>query len=119
MAFNRLLGQRRHARRDLPVDRNISNPDLHGRSDQRPGFARMPIEKAFSLERGNVLHYGCLAGEAEMVLNFTRAGVIPFSRCSRWMKSRTLSLPLGQHVDIIVRSCVDRASSNEHLRVLW
>ena len=49
VALNGLLGQRRHACRDLPVDRDIGNPDLHGRSDQRTGLSRMPIEKTFSL----------------------------------------------------------------------
>src|SRR5205814_4337268 len=59
---------------DLPVDRNIGNSDLHGRCNLRPCLSRMAIEKPFSLEGGNVLHDGCLAGKAEMILNFASAG---------------------------------------------
>src|SRR5437899_959511 len=38
----------------------------------------MPIEKTLSLQRGNVLHYRCLAGKPEMILDFTRAWRHPF-----------------------------------------
>src|SRR5438105_10243576 len=73
----------------------------------------MPIEKTLSLQRGNVLHYRCLAGEPEMILDFTRAWREPFLALLALDEIENSLLPVGQHVCIILRSIAD-ASSNEH-----
>src|SRR5438046_10208399 len=73
MPFNALLRQCRHPSRNLTVNWNVGNPNLHGWRNQRSSFAREPVEKTFSLECCDVLHDGCLAGESEMVLDLASA----------------------------------------------
>ena len=102
MTFNRLLGQRRHARGNLPVNWNVRNPDLHGRSNECPSLARVSIKKAFTFQCGNVLHHRCLAGEAEMVLDFACAWGHALLALLALNKIQNASLPLGQHVGIIL-----------------
>ena len=58
----------------------------------------MPIEKTLSLQRGNVLHYRCLAGEPEMILDFTRAWRDPFLALLALDEIEDSPLPVGQHV---------------------
>src|ERR1700681_2348375 len=73
VAFNRLLRESCHARRDLPVNRYIGDTHLLHWCDERPGLARVAIQKAFPFERVDVLHHRCLTGEAEMMLDLTCA----------------------------------------------
>src|ERR1700676_483894 len=71
--FNRLLRESCHSRRDLPVNRYISDTHFLHWCDERPGLARVAVQKAFALERVDVLHHRGLTREAEMMLNFTCA----------------------------------------------
>src|SRR5205823_5028899 len=104
MAFDRLLGQSRHAGRDLAVDWDIGDSDFHRWSNQRPGFTRVPIKKAFSLQRGDVLHHRCLAGESEMILDFARARRDPLLPLLTLNKIKNAFLSLGQHAGMIAQS---------------
>ena len=97
VAFDSLLRQRRHACWNLTVDRNIGNPDLHHRRDQRASLVRMPIEKTFSLQRRDVLHYRGLAGESKVILDFTRAWRDPLLALLALDKIENSPLPLRQH----------------------
>jgi len=117
MAFNRLLSQCRHARRDLTVNWNVRNSDLHGWSNQRPRLARVPIEKPLSLQRSNVLHHRCLAGEPEVILDFARARRDPFLALLTLNKIKNAFLPLRQHVGMIAQRGGE-ASSNEQIAVI-
>ena len=103
MAFDRLLSQRRHAGRDLPVDWNVGDSDFHSWSNQRAGFARVAIEKPLSLQRSNVLHHRCLAGEPKMTLDFACAGRDPLLALLALNKIKNASLPLRQHVGMIAQ----------------
>ena len=84
-------------RRDLSIDRNVGDADfLHG-SDERAGLARMPIEKPFPLEGGDVLHDGGLAGEPKMRLDLARAWGDAFFALLVLDEFKDASLPLGEH----------------------
>ena len=56
MAFNRLFRQRRHARWDLAVDRNVRDADLLHRGNEGARFPSVAIEEPFPLQGGDVLH---------------------------------------------------------------
>ena len=60
--------------------------------------------KPFRSSAASVLHYRCLTGKAEMILDFTRAGRDPFLALLALDKIENAPLPLGQHVCIIVRA---------------
>jgi hypothetical protein len=55
----------------------------------------MPIEKTFSLQRGDVLHYRRLTGKSEMILDFTRTRGDPFLALLALDKIENAPLPLG------------------------
>jgi hypothetical protein len=76
----------------------------------------MSTEKTFSLQRGDVLHYRCLAGKPEMILDFACAGCDSFLSLLALDKIENAPLSLGQHPYIIIRTAT-KASSNEHLVV--
>ena len=61
----------------------------------------MSIEKTFAFERSDVLHDRCLAGEAEMTLNFARARCQPFLPLLVLDKIENGFLTIGQHATII------------------
>ena len=65
--------ERRHSGRNLPVNRYVGDAHLLHRRDQRAGLAGVAVQKAFPLQRVDVLHHRSLAGEAEMMLDFARA----------------------------------------------
>src|SRR4030095_6900144 len=113
MAFHHLLSQCRHSRRNLSVDRNISNSDLHRWSNQRPGFTSVPIEKTFSLECGDVLHHRRLTGEAEMVLNFPSARSDALFALLALNEIKPAFLPIREHIGQSLKTR-EKASSNEH-----
>src|SRR2546423_99032 len=92
-----LLGQRRHAGWDLPIDRDITDPDLLDWSDESAGFTGMPIKKALALKSGNVLHHGRLAGETKMTLDFARTRRDAFLALFALNKVEHTSLAIGQH----------------------
>jgi hypothetical protein len=56
---------------------------------------RVPIEKSFALECGQVLHDRSLTGEAEMLLNFPRARRDTFFALLVLDKIENASLPIG------------------------
>ncbi len=77
----------------------------------------MSIEKAFAFERGDVLHDRCLAGEAEMALDFAGAWCKPFFPLLALDKIENVFLTIGQHATMIADSD-HRASSNEQMRIV-
>ena len=97
MPFDGLLRQRGHSRGNLAVNRNVSNPDFLHRRDKRARLARMTVEKAFARERRDVLHNRSLAGEAEMLLNFARAGRHSFLALLDLDEFQDASFPFGEH----------------------
>ena len=108
MPFNALLRQRRHPSRDLTVNWNVGNPNLHGWRNQRSSFARETVEKTFSLECCDVLHDGCLAGESEMLLDFARARRDAFFSLLALNKIKDATLPVGEHPGIMLQSAGSR-----------
>ena len=98
MAFNRLLGQRGHTRWNLSINRNVGDANFLHRRNQGARLARMPIEKTFALERGNVLHDRGLAGETKMALDFARAWGNPFLALFVLNKIENVFLTVRQHV---------------------
>jgi len=98
MALDGLLGQGGHPRGNLSINRNISDPNFLHRRNQGARLARMPIEKTFALERGNVLHDRCLAGETKMALDFARAWRNPFLALFPLDKIENVFLTVRQHV---------------------
>ena len=97
MPFNRLLCKSCHSGRDLTVNRYIGYAHfLHG-GDQRPGLPRVAVQEAFALEGVDVLHHRCLAREAEMMLDFARAGRDPFFALLGLDKFQDASLSLREH----------------------
>src|SRR4029453_4436563 len=113
--FDALLSQCRHSSWNLTVNWNVGNPNLHGWRNQRSRFARMPVEKPFSLQCRDVLHHRCLAGEAEMILDFARAWRNAFLALLTLNKIKHPPLPVGQHLEMILQTAQD-ASSGEHVR---
>ena len=97
MPFNRLLRESCHSGRDLPVNRYISDTHFLHRCDERPGLVRVAVQKAFALERVDVLHHRCLAREAEMMLNFTRAWRHAFLTLLRLDEFQNASLSFREH----------------------
>ena len=95
MAFDCLFGQRRHPCRDLAINRNISNPDFHRRSNQCACLTRVAIQKTFAFERRNVLHHRCLACKTEMTLDFARARGDTFLALLALNEIENVSLALG------------------------
>ena len=92
-----MLGQCRHAGRDLSVDRDVSDPNLlHGRN-KRARLAGVTIEESFTLKGGNVLHDRRLAGETKMTLDFPRAGSDTFLPLFALNKIEHALLAIGQH----------------------
>src|SRR5256885_8725456 len=73
VSFDVLLGERRHAGRDLSVNRHVVDSLLLHWRDQGARFAGVTLKKSFFLERGDVLHRRSLAGKTKMTLNFARA----------------------------------------------
>jgi len=114
MAFDRLLGQGGHPGGNLSINRNISDANLLHRRNQGTCLARMPIEKAFALERGNVLHDRCLAGETKMTLDFARAWRNPFLALLALDKIENVFLTVRQH-GLMIAEISHRASSNEQI----
>jgi len=72
------------------------------------------IEKSFACERRNVLHDRRSAGEANMILNFTRAGSDAFLALFALNKIEYASLAIGQHLRETMQRIGASASSNEH-----
>src|SRR5215831_17969834 len=108
VAFDVLLGQRRHARRDLSIDRHIVDPHLLDRRDQRPRFAGVTLEKSFLLERGDVLHYRRLTREPKMTLDFARARRNAFLALLSLNEMKNVSLSVRQHelsIGAVPRRC--------------
>lgn len=103
MPKHRLLGQRGHTGRDLPVNRDVRDPDLLHWGNERTGFARATIQEAFALEGRDVLHDRRLAGESKMILDFARArghALLPLFALD---KIENASLAIGQHLEQRVR----------------
>ena len=98
MAFDGLLGQGGHPRGNLSINRNVGDANFLHRRNQGARLARMPIEKTFALERGNVLHDGGLAGETKMALDFARAWRDPFLALLALDKIENVFLTVRQHV---------------------
>src|SRR5690242_16314879 len=101
MPFDALFSQSRHPSRNLAVNRNIGDTNLHGRCDKCSSFARMPIDETFSLERRDVLHDGSLACKTEMVLDFARTGRDAFFALLALDKIEDAPLPFRQHAGSI------------------
>jgi hypothetical protein len=97
-----LLSQSLHSSRNLTVNWNVGNPNLHGWRNQRSRFARVPVEKTFSLQRHNVLHHRCLAGEPEMILDFARARRNAFFPLLALNEIKHASLPVGEHLEMML-----------------
>ena len=74
----------------------------------------MPIKKTLSLQRGDVLHHRRLAGEPKMTLDLARARRDAFLALLALDEIENVSLPIGQHVCIIVRTFA-KTSSNEQI----
>ena len=108
VAFDALLRQCRHPGRNLTVNWNVRNADLHGRSDQRSSFARVAVKKAFALQRRNVLHHRSLTREPEMILNFACARCESFFALLVLNKIQHVLLPFGQHEGIIFQAAGSR-----------
>src|SRR5262249_37177733 len=81
--------------------------------NQRSSFPRMPIEKPFSFQCCDVLHYRCLTGEPEMILDFARARRHSRLALLALDEIENASLSLCQHVAESLNS-FGQASSNEH-----
>ena len=97
MTKDGLLGQCRHAGRDLPINGDISDPDFLHRRDERARFAGVTIEKSFAFQSCDVLHDRGLAGETEVVLNFARARRDSFLALLGLNEIEHAFLPIGQH----------------------
>jgi hypothetical protein len=117
VTFDGLFGHRRHARWNLTVDWNIGDSDFHGWSNQRPGLTRVPVEKTFALQRRDVLHHRSLTGEAEMTLDFARAGRDAFFSLLPLDKVEYAFLPLRQHMIRIARHWRDASSNEQIMRI--
>ena len=108
VSFDVLLGQCRHAGRNLAVDRHIGDADFLDGRDQRARFAGVTLQKSFSLERGDVLHHRRLTGESKMTLDFARARSESFVALLALDKIENAFLPLRQHelsISVLVRRC--------------
>ena len=57
----------------------------------------MTLQEASAFERVDVLHHRSLAGEAEMMLDLTRAWRDPFLTLFRLDEFQDASLPLREH----------------------
>jgi hypothetical protein len=68
----------------------------------------VPIEKAFSFQRRDVLHHRRLAGEAEMILDLASARRDAFLALLALYKIKHAPLPLGQHVEMVMQMTVGR-----------
>src|SRR5205807_6554158 len=101
MTKNRLLSQRRHPGRDLPINRNVRDPNFLHWSDERTRLASVTIEKSFAFQSGDVLHDGCLARETEVVLDFACAWGDSFFALLGLNEIEHAFLPIGQHVIIL------------------
>src|SRR5690348_7479168 len=97
MAEDGLLGQRRHAGRDLSVDGDIGDADFLNGCNERARFARMAIQESFALEGGDVLHHRGLAGKTEMTLDFACAWGDAFLTLFTLNEIEHASLAIGQH----------------------
>src|SRR3984893_8313862 len=117
MAFNGLLGQGGHPRGNLSVNRNVGDANFLHRCNQSACLARMPIEKTFALERGNVLHDRCLAGETKMALDFARAWRNSFLALLALDKIENVFLTVRQHC-LMIAEINHRASSNEQMLLI-
>ena len=99
MTKDSLLGQCRHAGRDLPINGDISDPNFLHRGDERARFAGVTIEKSFAFQGCDVLHDRGLAGETEVVLNFARARRDSFLALLGLNEIEYAFLPIGQHTE--------------------
>ncbi len=97
MAFDILLSQRRHAGRNLSVNRDVVDPDFLDRRDQRARFASVTLKKSFLLERGDVLHHRRLTGEPKMALDLARARGDAFFALLALNEIENLSLAIRKH----------------------
>ena len=98
MAFDGLLGQGGHPRGNLSINRDVGDAHFLHWSNQGARLARMPIEKTFALERGNVLHDRGLACETKMALDFARAWCNSFLALLALDKIENVFLTVRQHV---------------------
>src|SRR5207302_4466794 len=105
---------RRHAGRDLAVNRNVVDTLLLHRSDQRARFAGVTLEKSFFLERADVLHDRSLAREMKMTLDLARARSESVLALFALDEIENLFLALSQH-ELSIAAMNSDASSNEHL----
>src|SRR6266487_2929293 len=115
MSFDRLLGQCGHAGWNLSINRDVGNADFLDWCNQSARLTCMSIKKTFAFECGDVLHDRCLAGEAEMTLNFAGARCDPFFPLLVLDKIENVFLTIGQHA-IMMAAHDNRASSNEQMR---
>src|SRR5882757_4017049 len=97
MSFNRLLRQRCHPRRNLPVNRYVGDPYFLYRCNECPCLACVAVEEAFARQCLDVLHHRCLAREAEMMLDFPRAWRHPFFTLLRLDEFQNASLSFREH----------------------
>jgi hypothetical protein len=58
----------------------------------------MPIQEAFALKCGNVLHHRSLARKPKMLLNLARARCDAFSSLLTLDKIENIFLTMGQHI---------------------
>src|SRR2546428_3393025 len=107
MSFDRLLGECRHAGGNLSINRDIGDSHFLHRGNERPGFARMTIDKTFALQRAKILHDRCLAGETEMILDFTRT----------WRDAFFPLFVLNEIEDVFLTICQHALSSPEPMIV--
>ena len=101
MPLDVLFRQRRHARGNFAVDRNINDPALRRSRDQGARFAGVPLQETFSLERGKVLHDRSLTRKPEMFLDLARARGQTFGPLFCLDKLQDVLLPGSEHVNIL------------------
>src|SRR5205823_7155284 len=113
VAFDVLLGQRRHAGRNLAVNWNVMDALLLQLRNQRARFSGVTLEKSFFLERADVLHHRSLTREMKMTLDLARARGQSALALFALDEIEDLFLALSQH-ELSIAALDGDASSNEH-----
>src|SRR6476619_7974144 len=98
MALDRLLGERRHARGNLAVNRHIGDANFLDWRNEGARLASVTVEKTFALQGGDVLHHRSLARETEVRLDLAGARCDSLFALLGLDEFQDASLPLGKHV---------------------
>ena len=98
-----LLSQRRHARWNFSINRNLNDLALRRRGHQGSGLARVALKKTFPFQRSEVLHNGSLTGKTKMLLDLTRARSQSLTPLFRLDKLQDVSLSRSEHLNMFVR----------------